>query len=120
MQRHIIIRAWISTRNPDVLITESSRIVASLPRKCYANCDLYPPRGRSENVQEHITKHISATRSAITHALLSHRVDDGEVTALLVADLPCLVPRSDPRMQLVGPDPDCIMIVVPWDAVHCG
>lgn len=45
--------------------------------------------------------------------LLSNRIDDGEVATLLVTELPRVVPRGSPRVQLVRTDTHCIMIIIP-------
>jgi len=51
--------------------------------------------------------------------LLSNRIDDGEVTTLLITELPRIVPRGGSCVQLMCADTYCVMIIVShWSTVH--
>lgn len=56
----------------------------------------------------------------VTYMLLSNRIDDGEVATLLVTDLPRVVPRGGPCVQLMRADAYRVTIIVPHrGAAHC-
>lgn len=51
--------------------------------------------------------------------LFSNRIDDGQIATLLVTELPRVVPRGSPRVQLVRADTYRIMIIIPhWGIAH--
>lgn len=53
----------------------------------------------------------------MTYTLLGDGIDDGEVAALLVAELSRVVPRGGPRVQLVRADTRRKVIIVPHRGV---